>query len=351
MTGSEVLQNTRVLATVTSYDDREAWLAARRSGVGASDAAAICGLDAWRSPMAVWLDKVGLGDDTENAAMRWGQRLEGVVADEFAEQHPELSLSAPVGIYQHATHDWMLASPDRIVALADAPGEPRALLEIKTAGQYVADKWADGVPDAYQVQVQHQLAVCGLDRAWVAVLIGGRDYRTLEVARDDAALDALIDIEQEFWEGHVLTGEPPPVDGHESTTDALKRLYADARADTEVDLPADARDLLDRLRLAKAERKAVEDTVGELENQLRAWLGTATAGTLDGRQVVTWKPFGQGRVDEDRFAAAQPDVVAGYRRTVEVVDWDVLAAEQPELVKPYRNRPPRRLVVKKEAYR
>lgn len=347
--------NARTLVRLADLDGRDDWLAARRSGIGASDAAAICGLDPFRSPTAVWLDKVGLGDDVENDAMRWGRRLEAAVADEFAEEHPELVVEAPSAIYQHAERDWMLANPDRLCYPAESPDVLVAALEIKTAGQYVAQRWEHGVPDNYAVQVQHQLEVLDLDAAFVAVLIGGRDYRTFEIKRDPEAIAAIVDIEAEFWDRYVLAGSPPPVDGHESTTDALKRLYADAQTDLEVELPGEARALLDRLRDAKAEAKAVTAEVGELENQLRAWLGQATAGVLDGATVVTWKPAGKGRIDEDRLGAAlaeQPALGLPYLRPVStvVLDVDRLAADHPDFVAKYR-RPSRRLVVKKEAYR
>lgn len=35
------------------------WLEARRAGIGGSDAAAIAGLSKWKTPMSVYLDKLG----------------------------------------------------------------------------------------------------------------------------------------------------------------------------------------------------------------------------------------------------------------------------------------------------
>ena len=53
---------------------RAEWLELRRRGIGGSDAAAVCGLDPWRSPFEVWLDKTGLFvDETAGEAVRWGR--------------------------------------------------------------------------------------------------------------------------------------------------------------------------------------------------------------------------------------------------------------------------------------
>ena len=63
--------------------DRAAWLAARRAGIGASDAAAVCGMAAgWgATPLQVYLDKLGLLDpEPMKNAMRVGIALEPMLA-------------------------------------------------------------------------------------------------------------------------------------------------------------------------------------------------------------------------------------------------------------------------------
>ena len=49
---------------------RDAWLAARRSGIGGSDIAAICGLSPYQTPYDVWLDKLGQWETV--ARLDWG---------------------------------------------------------------------------------------------------------------------------------------------------------------------------------------------------------------------------------------------------------------------------------------
>lgn len=40
------------------FEDRETWLAGR-VGLGASDAAAVCGLSKWQTPLGLWEIKTG----------------------------------------------------------------------------------------------------------------------------------------------------------------------------------------------------------------------------------------------------------------------------------------------------
>ena len=65
----------------------EEWLQARKSGIGGSDAGAICGLNPYTSPLAVYQDKVSeTVEEKDNEAMRQGRDLEDYVARRFMEE-------------------------------------------------------------------------------------------------------------------------------------------------------------------------------------------------------------------------------------------------------------------------
>ena len=66
---------------------REEWLAYRRTGIGGSDAAAVIGLNPYRSTIELYADKMGMMPEKEdNEAMRLGRDLEQYVADRFCEE-------------------------------------------------------------------------------------------------------------------------------------------------------------------------------------------------------------------------------------------------------------------------
>lgn len=64
------------------------WLLDRRKGIGGSDVATILGLNKWKSPYQLWLEKTGqIGlEHTESEPAYWGNVLEEVVAKEFQER-------------------------------------------------------------------------------------------------------------------------------------------------------------------------------------------------------------------------------------------------------------------------
>lgn len=296
-------------ATFTG-EERTAWLAERRHGIGGSDAAAIVGLDPYRSALEVYLDKIGApGPDVDSDAAQWGNRLEAVVAEHFADETGFEILPGQPMVW-HPAQPFMFANVDRLLREPGAD-HPCALLEVKTTGAHLADRWTDGPPDRVLVQVHHYLACTGLARAFVAVLIGGQHFEQFEVERDDELVANLIEVEREFW-ARVERREPPAPDASESASRALQRLYADFEKDTEIDLPIEASSLLDALRETKRVAAEMKDEDRRLSNALKALLGEAHIGVLDGRKAVTWSRWTQKRLDRDALEADHPDLVARY---------------------------------------
>lgn len=266
---------------------RADWLALRKSGIGSSDAPAVAGEDPWRSPYAVWAEKVAdEWPDEDKPAMEWGRILEAPIAQHFAEQSG-IDVHPPTVMYVHPDREWMRASPDRLTVADDLA--PTGILEIKHPGDRQADLWDDGPPAAVVIQVQHQLEVLGLDEAWVAALIGAADYRQYHVPRDDRLIEALVQIETDFWR-RVVEHDPPPVDGHDSTTAALRELHATSAVGVERLLDAETVALVDELLHTKDAMAYLKESAASLENQIKAVLGDAEIGVDEsGMPRATWK--------------------------------------------------------------
>lgn len=66
--------------------DKKEWLKYRKSGIGGSDAGAVCGLNPYRTAMQVYQDKVSEEiEEMDNEAMRQGREFEDYVAKRFME--------------------------------------------------------------------------------------------------------------------------------------------------------------------------------------------------------------------------------------------------------------------------
>jgi len=259
---------------------REEWLAERREGIGASDTPAILGLSPWRSPLDVWAEKTGTvepDDLSDNEAVEFGNRLEGVIAEAFAERTGRDVHRWPSHhSIAHPDHPWMRCTPDA--------EDDQGLIQIKTTSEYKSNEWKDEPPLHYQVQVQHEMAVCNADQDTLVVLIGGNKLRWFDVPRNQAFIDVLIPRLAEFWR-LVESETMPPVDGSLATARVLSRLYPEDNG-TVVDLSpvADAVDWAATLDEAKAMVKKAEALKREAENNLKAAIGDASFAVLaDGR--------------------------------------------------------------------
>jgi len=262
------------------------WLAWRGQGVGASDVAAILGISPWASPWSVWATKAGLLAPPEpTAEMEAGHWLELAVGPWFAHR-TGLHVAGEQTWCTHPEHAHHRCTVDGFVFesehsdIADALG----VLEIKTSQPGRA--W-DEVPAHYAAQCLWQMHVTGLDRVWVAVL-RGRRLDILEMERDQAEIDFVVSRVDAFWERHVLTGTPPPVDGHRATLDALAQVWPEHTPGKAVDID-DLAHVLDDWRAAKDEQKAAREREKAAAAELIARLEDAEEGLVAGERAVTWR--------------------------------------------------------------
>jgi len=298
-----------VLATTNEMNHQE-WLKARKKGIGGSDAAAIAGLNKWKSPVAVYLDKIGQASEEDRAgeSAYWGNVMEDIVAQEFSKR-TGLKVRRRNAILQHPEHPFMLANVDRLIV-----GKKEGL-ECKTASEYLKEEWKDDeVPAQYLIQCQHYMAVTGYEAWWIAVLIGGNKFVYKKIERDEELIQYLIDIEKNFWENHVLANVPPMFDGSDASSELLKIMYPEAVPETEIELSPDANKLIEALDQVNAELKDLETRKKEYENQIKAMMGE-NEKAFAGERIITWKTIHSNKFDSKRFAKDHPDLYNQYTKT------------------------------------
>ena len=275
--------NCDLILSVKDAEDHEKWLEARALGIGGSDAAVIMGMNPYKSPYQLWLEKTGQSeapDLSDNQYVYWGTKNEANIADWFQEETGKKVKR--LGTLQSREYPFMLANVDRTVI-----GE-NAGLEIKTAGVSQYRKWKDDeIPDAYYCQCLHYMAVTGAYYWYIAVLLGGNEalYKTVE--RNEEDIKALIQAEADFW--HLVeTNTPPPVDGSASCAAALSTQYKGGDPNYTILLPSDADGVIESLKNDRAIMSALKEQIAEKENRLKAILGNAEEGSTDHYRVL-WK--------------------------------------------------------------
>lgn len=276
---------------------REQWLENRRGGIGGSDVAAILGMSPWRSPYQVWADKTGQlpVNDSGNEFTHWGDIMEPILANEFAATTGK-KVYRQNKTYCHPKYDFLRANIDRDIA-----GEP-GFLEIKTAMEYKSGEWVDEeVPAPYLLQVQHYMNVLDRPYCYFAALIGGHHFIIKKVERDQTLID---DVQQRlvvWWQRHVIAGEPPVVDGTDSTKRTLQALYPHGES-KEVVLPQSFERLLAKRSEAKEESNGWKEQVSLVDNEVRAAMQDGDTANI-GKYHITLKENKRGtrvlRIKED----------------------------------------------------
>lgn len=299
-----------MIATVlkaTNGLDRDEWLQARRKGIGGSDAATVAGVNKWKSPLDLWLEKTGQVDDKEaGEAAYWGTMMEDMVAREF-ETRSGHKVRRRNAILRHPEHHFMLANVDRLIVGC------KIGLECKTTSAYNKAEWEDdNIPDAYYIQCQHYMAVTGYKSWYIAVLIGGNKFRYKEIKRDDELIAKLIELEAAFWQ-HVVNGTMPSTDGSDACGNALLTLYPDSNGE-EVLLPDTAEILIREYESANSEEKAAIERKKAAQAALELMLGVNERGRI-GNRIVNWKSVKAAeRFDTKLFKVDYPDLAAQYTK-------------------------------------
>jgi len=176
------------------------WLAFRRFKIGSSDAPIIMGESPWKTPQQLWEEKMGLKQSFyESLAMQRGKDLEPEARKAFER---ETGLVVWPNVLIHPEHEFIIASLDGITM------DAQAAVEIKCPGEKTHKMAQDGhIPKHYQIQMQHQLAVTGLQTMFYYSYDGQKGV-TLELQRDGALIEEILTKEKEFF-NFMKTSTPP----------------------------------------------------------------------------------------------------------------------------------------------
>lgn len=282
-----------------------AQLLARKQHIGASEAAAACGLSPWTTPYQLWADKTSDAVDViDNPRMEWGRRLESVVLRKYAEDLPRPDyLIAPCDVVTSAEHPFMSCTPDALL--------PDRVVEVKTAGLSSAREWgepgSDAVPMHYLLQVTHQMVVTGRRLADIPVLIAGNDYRLYTVNYDEELAALLIERERAFWR-HVEDRTPPDV---ASIADAVARWPKDTG--TKVEATLDVYHAILKMQEIKEDLDRLEADYDALQLAVKTCMAEHSTLVDSANEVLaTWKAQSRSQFDYSGFKAKHPDLYAQF---------------------------------------
>lgn len=202
---------------------KKEWLESR-TRIGGSDAAAILGLNPYKTNTDLWLEKTGKvtpEDISSKPYVQYGTNAEKSLRELFALDFPQyrvdyfennLILNSKYP-FAHASLDGELTDED----------DRKGILEIKTTNilqSMQKEKWNNRIPDNYYIQVLHYLMVTEYDFAVLKAQLksdfGGNVYLQTKhyfIERSDVEEDIafLEKKEKEFWESIKIGKKPATI--------------------------------------------------------------------------------------------------------------------------------------------
>jgi len=283
-------------------------IAERREGLGASDASAAVGLSPWKTPLRLYLEKLGEAGEEEHEDalhLQMGHALEPVALEQFCRR---TRLSIGDRQKKIVDPDWS----QRWVTV-DAISSDGGYVEAKSTGFANPAEWGDeledgAIPMHYLIQAQHGLACSGLAHAWIPLIISNRQFRLYRVTRDAELIALLTEKEREFW-ARVEARDPPPP----ANLDDVKLRWP-SHQEKQIDATAEIAHLLVEHRKVKEQIKAAESQKEELELQIKSFMGEcAEIVDVSGTKMCTWKQAKPTQVfNVDLFATDHPDLYRKY---------------------------------------
>lgn len=299
--------------------DNAEWLRLRKSGIGGSDAGAICGVNPYSSAMKVFQDKTSEKiEEQDNEAIRIGHDLEDYVAQRFTEA-TGLKVRKSNFMYRSTEHPFMIADVDRLVVGEDAG------LECKTASAYQADKWADGnIPLHYIMQCYHYMAVTGKRIWYIAAVILGREFTYRRLEWDDELISRLTGIEEDFWNNHVAAGVIPPPDGSRACDEIIEQYFHIAKKASAIELVG-FDEKLDCREEILSYIKELQEEQKQIEQEIKLFMQDNERAN-SGHYRVTWSNVNTTKLDTARIKSEKPELYADYAKSSSYRRFEVKAA-------------------------
>lgn len=208
------------MKTIKLKHNTSEWLSFRTKGIGGSDAAAILGINPWKSNLELWQEKTGIVEPkpvTCERLVKYGTDAEKPLLDLFKLDYPEYKVRVNKNVvYQE---NFMFASLD--AELTELSTGAQGIYEGKTSevmSRAAREKWKGQVPDNYYVQLLHYFLVTGRTFAKLKSQLKWYDdgdtvteTRVYNFKAEDckADMEYLLAEETKFW-WYVTENKQPP---------------------------------------------------------------------------------------------------------------------------------------------
>lgn len=256
----------------------------RRQFIGASELLAACVGDKYQSRGALWELKTGRrSPPEENMAMRWGNRLEAYLIEDWLEINCAEVLETQKRV-QWCDDPPLVATLDAVVQLPDGTVCPLECKTTTSRNQELGEE-GDEIPLRWVIQGQAQMAAINASECRFAVLVDQRELRQFRIERDEKIIDRIRLKAAEFW-NFVKSDTVPPTEWYD-VDERLNRHQWVSDLGVPVELPPDIAERWADYEEIGRSIKLLEERREGLKADCVAALGDFKRGLLgDGRELV-----------------------------------------------------------------
>jgi putative phage-type endonuclease len=257
-------------------------LAERKNHLGASDMAAVMGVDPYRTGYDVWLEKTERIIDVEikdkrKSVMSAGNYFENGVLDFAEEELGKLNRNVTLSLPGTA----LVSNLDAALVDSGVPVEAKTVGLFGPVAEWWGDEGTDQVPDRVIVQCHVQMLCAVKDRAHVAAFIGGRGFALFNIFHSPALAEVILKSADEFWAKNVQADTPPT--NSTASLQIVKRIRREAEKVVEID-----RELVQKYLDADLRLRSAEEEQEEAKARVIQALGDAEAGACGELGAVTY---------------------------------------------------------------
>lgn len=269
---------------------REEWLQWRKPVLTASDIGAAAGVDQFKAPLQLYLEKA-LGQDGpgETSLMRRGKHFEPAVIEYLKEEFSGWLIERP-NVFLLDAERRLGATPDVLMVDSEFPDQlVNCQIKVVTATQFA--KWGDEPPLSYMLQCSCENLLLNAHSGILAVLVVSEfdaELVVFDVPRHAGAEDRMLGVVAGFW--HAVDNKLMPSADYRRDAEAIISLYPpNGRPEgPPLDLSGDNRiyEVLERRAELKGLQKGTEAELEALDTEIVAKLAGAELAVANGWKIT-----------------------------------------------------------------
>ena len=258
----------------------------RGQGIGGSELAAILGLDPYKTPLDVWLDKTGRAVKFEgNEATFRGNALEDAIGLYMERELGSDWERMPTQQLIHPKHPICRGNPDRIfrhVLTGEMiGGELKSTIEKVTEDDLIDPENPKKLP--WLFQCQWYMGLTGLNR-WELGWMGAYfNYTQITVNYNESLFAALIEFAEDWWRRHIVADvAPDPTNSHD-----VELLWPNGNGEW-FNASFDLQNTICKLSAVKAEIKMLKAKESDLSERIKLAFGASSVACFEGERIATY---------------------------------------------------------------